>query len=148
MTTVLRLFVVCCVLLSWSLTVQAFQAFVARPAPAPALSRTALGLWGVGKKASPKADDKPAKKTEAVAFGSSKPKATSAKPKIASVEEGVDKSSPLYQARRITRWIMFPGIFNDFDATEERQKKTIVIESKMSAKRRQELIDRNPEMYR
>lgn len=47
----------------------------------------------------------------------------------------------LQSARRVTRWIMFPGIFNDFDATEERMKKTIVIKKAAPTKRYKEYYD-------
>jgi hypothetical protein len=48
------------------------------------------------------------------------------------VKPSVDPNDPLYKARRVTRFMMFPWIFNGWDDTEERMKKTIKIEVGLS----------------
>ena len=84
------------------------------------------------------------------AFGNSKPKPQINSKKLENKGKEVkkeDEKDILYAARRITRWIMFPGIFSKFDETEERMKKTIKIESGLSKAEKQRLRLRNPEMY-
>lgn len=84
------------------------------------------------------------------AFGNSKPKPQINSKKLENKGKEVkkeDEKDILYTARRITRWIMFPGIFSKFDETEERMKKTIKIESGLSKAEKQRLRLRNPEMY-
>lgn len=84
------------------------------------------------------------------AFGNAKPKPQINSKKPADKGKDVKKEDEkdfLYAARRVTRWIMFPGIFSKFDETEERMKKTIKIESGLTKAEKERLRLRNPEMY-
>ena len=119
---------------------------VALQSPVTSRNRgVAVGLFGNSKKSAAPAPAKPTTKSEGVAFGSSKLKPSAKPTNVPTVQDS--EKGLLYNARRITRWIMFPGIFNDFDATEERMKKTIKIEKKMSKGDWERLRERNPEMY-
>lgn len=112
------------------------------------VSSNTLKLFPFGKSSSKPASAKPTAPKENVAFGSkSKPVPKSkgtAKPNVDGTQPKVDY---LMQARRVTRWIMFPGVFSNWGATEERMKPTIRISRTLSAKEKQALRDRNPEMY-
>jgi len=107
---------------------------------------SSLNMWGNKKPA--EAGGAPKSKSADVAFGSSKPKTTTTAKKQTSTVVSQDENDPLYKARRITRWIMFPGIFGKFDDTEERMKKTIKIERGLSDAEFKRLIERNPDMYK
>ena len=109
-------------------------------------SSLALNMWG--NKKAPVSAPAPKSKSADVAFGSSKPKTTTTVKKQTSTVVSQDENDLLYKARRITRWIMFPGIFGKFDDTEERMKKTIKIERGLSDAEFKRLIERNPEMYK